>query len=227
MGRGNNGERACSQARGLLTVSIPKLRVILADDHPVVRDGLAAIINQQPDMQVVAEAADGEEAIALFHREQPDVMVLDLRMPKRDGVAVVEQVLGVNPKARLLIMTTFDGDEDIFRCLSQGAKGYLLKDSPRQEILNAIRAVSQDQPYTSSSIAAKALQRMAKPNLTKREVDVIQLLSQGRSNKDIARRLSITEGTAKTHVKSILLKLDAISRTEAVAVAHKRGLVHL
>ena len=210
-----------------MTVSIPKLRVILADDHPVVRDGLAAIINQQPDMQVVAEAADGEEAIALFHREQPDVMVLDLRMPKRDGVAVVEQVLGVNPKARLLIMTTFDGDEDIFRCLSQGAKGYLLKDSPRQEILNAIRAVSQDQPYTSSSIAAKALQRMAKPNLTKREVDVIQLLSQGRSNKDIARRLSITEGTAKTHVKSILLKLDAISRTEAVAVAHKRGLVHL
>jgi len=210
-----------------LTVSIPKLRVILADDHPVVRDGLAAIINQQPDMQVVAEAADGEEAIALFHREQPDVMVLDLRMPKRDGVAVVEQVLGVNPKARLLIMTTFDGDEDIFRCLSQGAKGYLLKDSPRQEILNAIRAVSQDQPYTSSSIAAKALQRMAKPNLTKREVDVIQLLAQGRSNKDIARRLSIAEGTAKTHVKSILLKLDAISRTEAVAVAHKRGLVHL
>jgi two-component system NarL family response regulator len=186
-----------------LTAATSKLRVILADDHPVVRDGLAAIINQQADMQVVAEAADGEEAIALFHREQPDVMVLDLRMPKRDGVAVVEQVLGVNPKARLLIMTTFDGDEDIFRCLSQGAKGYLLKDSPRQEILNAIRAVSQDQPYTSSSIAAKALQRMAKPNLTKREV------------------------TAKTHVKSILLKLDAISRTEAVAVAHKRGLVHL
>jgi len=227
VGRGNDGERARSQARGHLSVSVPKLRVILADDHPVVRDGLAAIINQQPDMQVVAEAADGEEAIELFHREQPDVMVLDLRMPKRDGVAVVEQVLGVNPKARLLIMTTFDGDEDIFRCLSQGAKGYLLKDSPRHEILNAIRAVSQDQPYTSSSIAAKALQRMAKPNLTKREVDVIQLLSQGRSNKDIARRLSITEGTAKTHVKSILLKLDAISRTEAVAVAHKRGLVHL
>lgn len=227
MGRGNHCQRAHSQARAVLTISVPKLRVILADDHPVVRDGLAAIINQQPDMQVVAEAADGEEAIALFQREQPDVMVLDLRMPKRDGVAVVEQVLGVNPKARLLIMTTFDGDEDIFRCLSQGAKGYLLKDSPRQEILNAIRAVSQDQPYTSSSIAAKALQRMAKPNLTKREVDVIQLLAQGRSNKDIARRLSITEGTAKTHVKSILLKLDAISRTEAVAVAHKRGLVHL
>ena len=204
-----------------------KIRVILADDHPVVRDGLANMVNQQPDMQVVAEAGDGDEAIAMYEVHQPDVMVLDLRMPKRDGVAVVQHVLEVHPKARLLIMTTYDGDEDIFRSLSQGAKGYLLKDAPRQEILSAIRAVSQDQPYTSSSIATKALQRMAKPSLTQREVDVLQLLAQGRSNKDIARRLDITEGTAKTHVKAILTKLDAISRTEAVAVAHRRGLVHL
>jgi two-component system NarL family response regulator len=154
-------------------------------------------------------------------------MVLDLRMPRRDGVAVVQQVLEQDPKARLLIMTTYDGDEDIFRCLSQGAKGYLLKDAPRQEILSAIRAVSEDRPYTSSSIAAKALQRMARPSLTGREVGVLQLLAEGRSNKDIARQLGIGEGTAKTHVKSILTKLDAISRTEAVAVAHKRGLVRL
>jgi two-component system NarL family response regulator len=124
-------------------------------------------------------------------------------------------------------MTTYDGDEDIFQCLSQGAKGYLLKDAPRQEILSAIRAVSEDRPYTSSTVAAKALQRMAKPSLTQRELGVLQLVAQGRSNKDIARRLSITEGTAKTHVKAILTKLDAISRTEAVAVAHKRGLIHL
>jgi two-component system NarL family response regulator len=132
-----------------------------------------------------------------------------------------------NPKARLLIMTTYDGDEDIFRCLSQGAKGYLLKDAPRQEILSAIRAVNEDRSYTSSSIAAKALQRMVKPSLTQRELDVLQQVALGRSNKDIARRLNITEGTAKTHVKSILTKLDAISRTEAVAVAHKRGMIHL
>lgn len=204
-----------------------KIRVILADDHPVVRDGLANMIRQQPDMEVVGEAGDGEEAIALFEQHDPDVMVLDLRMPKRDGVAVVKYVLDAHPKARLLIMTTYDGDEDIFRSLSQGAKGYLLKDAPRQEILSAIRAVSEDRPYTSSSIAAKALQRMVKPSLTQRELDVLQQLAQGRSNKDIARRLQITEGTAKTHVKSILTKLDAISRTEAVAVAHKRGLVHL
>jgi two-component system, NarL family, response regulator len=204
-----------------------KIRVILADDHPVVRDGLAAMVNQQPDMEVVAEAGDGDAAVALYQQHEPDVMVLDLRMPKRDGVAVVERVIELHPKARLLIMTTFDGDEDIFRCLSQGAKGYLLKDAPRQEILSAIRAVSEDRPYTSSSVAAKALQRMSKPSLTQRELAVLQLVAQGRSNKDIARRLEITEGTAKTHVKAILAKLDAISRTEAVAVAHKRGMIHL
>jgi two-component system, NarL family, response regulator len=136
-------------------------------------------------------------------------------------------VLSTDPKARLLIMTTYDGDEDIFRSLSQGAKGYLLKDAPRQEILSAIRAVAADRPYTSSSVAAKAVQRLAKPSLTQRELDVLQLVAQGRSNKDIARRLEITEGTAKTHVKSILAKLDAISRTEAVTVAHRRGLIRL
>jgi two-component system NarL family response regulator len=204
-----------------------RISVILADDHPVVRDGLAAIVNQQEDMTVVAEAGDGEEAVALYEQHNPDVMVLDLRMPKLDGVAVVQRVLEAHPKARLLIMTTYDGDEDIFRSLSQGAKGYLLKDAPRQEILSAIRAVSEDRPYTSSAVAAKALQRMSKPSLSQRETDVLQLLAEGRSNKDIARRLSITEGTAKTHVKAILTKLDAISRTEAVAVAHRRGLVHL
>ena len=204
-----------------------KISVILADDHPVVRDGLAAIVNQQDDMEVVAEAGDGAEAIALYERHKPDVLVLDLRMPKCDGVAVVQHVLEKYPKARILIMTTYDGDEDIFRCLSQGAKGYLLKDAPRPEILSAIRAVSEDRPYTSSSIAAIALQRMVKPSLTQREMSVLQQIAAGRSNKDIARRLSITEGTAKTHVKAILTKLDAISRTEAVAVAHKRGLIHL
>lgn len=210
-----------------MTTAAKTITVILADDHPVVRDGLAAIVNQQSDMAVVAEAGDGAEAVALYDRHKPDVMVLDLRMPKLDGVAVVQRVLEAHPKARLLIMTTYDGDEDIFRSLSQGAKGYLLKDAPRQEILSAIRAVSEDRPYTSSSIATKALQRMAKPSLTQRELDVLQLLAEGRSNKDIARRLNITEGTAKTHVKAILTKLDAISRTEAVAVAHRRGLVHL
>jgi two-component system, NarL family, response regulator len=185
-----------------------KLRVMLADDHPVVRDGLANIVNQQQDMQVVAAAED-------------------LRMPGCDGVAVVQQVLEKHPKARILIMTTYDGDEDIFKSLSQGAKGYLLKDAPRQEILSAIRAVATDQPYSSAAVAAKALQQMVRPSLTQREQMVLQELAAGRSNKDIGRRLDISEGTAKTHVKAILTKLDAISRTEAVSVALKRGLIRL
>jgi two-component system, NarL family, response regulator len=205
----------------------PKLRVILADDHPVVRDGLANIVNQQKDMQVVAEAEDGLAAIALYDQHNPDVLVLDLRMPGCDGVAVVQQVLEKHPKARILIMTTYDGDEDIFKSLSQGAKGYLLKDAPRQEILSAIRAVATDQPYSSAAVAAKALQRMVRPSLTQREQMVLQELAAGRSNKDIGRRLDISEGTAKTHVKAILTKLDALSRTEAVSVALKRGLVRL
>jgi two-component system NarL family response regulator len=219
-----------ASAKASLLVAAPvksHIRVVLADDHPVVRDGLAAMVNQQADMEVVAEAGDGEEAIVLYEQHRPDVMVLDLRMPKRDGVAVVQRVLEINPKACILIMTTYDGDEDIFQCLSQGAKGYLLKDAPRQEILSAIRAVSEDRPYTSSTVAAKALRRMGRPSLTQRELGVLHLVAEGRGNKDIARRLLITEGTAKTHVKAILTKLDAISRTEAVAVAHKRGLIHL
>lgn len=203
------------------------IRVMLADDHPVVRDGLAAIVNQQPDMSVVAEAGDGEAALAQYIDRRPDVLVLDLRMPRMDGLAVVQRLLQADADARVLVMTTYDGDEDIFQCLSHGAKGYLLKDAPRGEILSAIRAVAQGRGYTSPSVATKALQRMGKPALTERELAVLAHLAQGRSNKDLARRLGITEGTAKTHVKSILNKLDAMSRTEAVAIAHKRGLVRL
>ncbi|TLY77467.1 MAG: response regulator transcription factor, partial [Gammaproteobacteria bacterium] len=156
-GRGHAHQRPHGETEAVMVAVIKrKIRVILADDHPAVRDGLAAVVNQQADMEVVAEGGDGEEAIALYEQHRPDVMVLDLRMPKRDGVAVVQRVLEINPKACLLIMTTYDGDEDIFQCLSQGAKGHLLKDAPRQEILSAIRAVSEDRPYTSSSVAAKA-----------------------------------------------------------------------
>lgn len=210
-----------------MTTPASKTRVILADDHPVVREGLLTIINQQADMRIVAEAGDGEAAIALYEQHLPDVMVLDLRMPRCDGLAVVERLLAVHPDARLLIMTTYDDDEDIFRCLTLGAQGYLLKDAPRQEILAAIRAVSRNQSYTSPSVAAKAVSRATKPSLTPRETDVLQLLAQGRSNKDIARKLDISEGTAKSHLQAILQKLDAISRTEALTIAHKRGLIHL
>lgn len=204
-----------------------RTRVLLADDHPIVRDGLAAIINLQSDLEVVAEAGDGVAAIDRYEALKPDVLVLDLRMPRADGLTVVQQLLARHPDARILVMTTYDGDEDIFQCLRAGARGYLLKDAGRQEILGAIRAVAGGGQYTSHSVAAKAMQRMAKPSLTQREIEVLGQLAQGRSNKDVARRLNITEGTAKTHVKSILTKLEAMSRTEAVAIAHQRGLIRL
>ena len=206
---------------------VRKISVILADDHPVVRDGLAAIVNQQPDMEVVAEAGDGAEALELYELHKPDVMVLDLRMPKLDGAAVVQKVLEKYPKACLLIMTTYDGDEDIFRSLSQGAKGYLLKDAPRQEILSAIRAVADDRPYTSSGVAAKACSACRSPASPRASSTCCSWWPKAAATRTSRGGSSITEGTAKTHVKAILGKLDAISRTEAVAVAHKRGLIRL
>lgn len=203
------------------------IRVVLADDHPVVREGLAAIINQQPDMKVIAEIGDGEAALESYRALQPDVMMLDLRMPKLDGVTVVERLMADYPTAQLLIVTTYDNDEDILRSLNGGALGYVLKDAPRSEILAAVRAVSEGRRFTSKGIAMKALEHFRRPVLTQRELEVLGHLCRGLSNKDIARHLDITEETAKSHVKSILLKLDAMSRTEAVAIAFKRGLVKL
>src|SRR5204862_361488 len=194
-----------------------KIRVILADDHPVVRDGLAAIVNQQADMEVVAEAGDGDEAIALYEQHRPDVMVLDLRMPKRDGVAVVQRVLEANPKACILIMTTYDGDEDIFQCLSQGAKGYLLKDAPRQEILTAIRAVSEDRPYTSSTVAAKALQP-ARPGFLRHDLVAPAAELTGIGGAIEAWGLALEEHTLH-HAWHALPPQSADVRTKAYALA--------
>ena len=171
--------------------------------------------------------ATAKKRIALYEQHQPDVMVLDLRMPKLDGAAVVQSVLEKHPKACLLIMTTYDGDEDIFQCLSQGAKGYLLKDAPRQEILSAIRAVAKTGRTPRRASPPRRCSAWRSPASRSASSTCCSWSPKGRSNKDIARRLDITEGTAKTHVKAILAKLDAISRTEAVAVAHKRGLIRL
>ena len=203
------------------------LRVLLADDHPVVRDGLASMLETQDDLEVVGQAANGTAAVAAYDSLRPDVIVLDLRMPEMDGFEAATRILAADPAAQILVMTTYDGDEDIFRCLRLGAKGYLLKDAPPSEILSAIRVVGGGGQYTSHSVAAKALRRMSQASLTQRELDVLVLLAQGRSNKDVARRLGMSEGTAKSHVKAILAKLDAISRTDAVAIAVRRGLIHL
>jgi two-component system, NarL family, response regulator len=201
------------------------IRIVIADDHIVVRDGLAAILGMQPDMQILGEAGDGEEACAAFERHRPDVLLLDLRMPKMDGVDVVRAIRVRHPDARIVIITTYAGDEDIFRSLRAGAKGYLLKDSPRQQIIEAVRNVFAGQQYIPAAIASKVAEHALSPQLTAREVEVIQRVARGESNKEVGAALSISEGTVKTHVKGVLAKLEATSRTEAVTIARRRGFI--
>jgi two-component system, NarL family, response regulator len=202
-----------------------RIRVLIADDHPVVRDGLAAILGLQSDMKVVGQAGNGEEARTLFEKHQPDVVLLDLRMPGKDGLETLKMIREKQRAARIIILTTYGGDEDIFRSLKAGARGYLLKDAPRQHILEAIRAVHAGQKYIPADVASKAAEHALKPQVTSREIEVLQHMARGVSNKEIGAALFLSEGTVKTHVKSILAKLEAASRTEAVTVATRRGLI--
>ena len=199
-------------------------RVVLADDHPVVRNGLATIISQQPDMVVVAEAEDGEQAITLFERHRPDVMIVDLRMPKCDGLEVVRRVHEAHADACLMVMSAYDVEEGIYLSLSYGALGYLLKDAPRQEILAAIRSVSRNRLFVPPTLAVKALHWLSEPRLTGRNREVLRLLAAGYSNKAIARKLGITVAAAKTHVRELFEKVKIGSRVQAVAVANERFL---
>jgi two-component system, NarL family, response regulator len=201
------------------------IRVGIVDDHPVVRDGLAAILGLQPDIKVVGEAETGREACALFDRQRPDVLLLDLKMPGMDGLEVVQTLCAAHPEARIVILTTYGGDEDIFRSLKAGAKGYLIKDAPRQQILEAIRTVHAGGRYLPAAIVSKVAEHALRPELTGREREVLQGMARGASNKEIGVALSISEGTVKTHVKAILAKLDAVSRTAAVTIATRRGII--
>jgi len=203
------------------------IRVLIVDDHPLVRRGLALMLKYEPDMEVVAEAKNGLEAVEAFPFHRPDVTLMDLRMPEMGGVAAITAIRKQFPAAHFVVLTTYNGDEEIFQGLRAGAQAYLLKDTPCDELIETVRLVAAGKKHITNEVGAKLAERAQFPELTERELDVLQLVAQGRSNKDIARRLSITEGTAKTHVKAILTKLDAISRTEAVAVAHKRGMIRL
>jgi two-component system, NarL family, response regulator len=204
------------------------IRVLIADDHPTVRDGLAFAIGMQPDMTVVAEAADGKEAVQLFRERKPDVVLLDLRMPGMDGLEALKSIRSESPDVRALVFTTYDGDEDIYRSLQAGAKGYLLKDSPRQETLRAIRAVAAGEDVLPPALALKVAKRVGKANeLTTRECEVLSYIAKGKSNKEIGAILFVCEGTIKAHVNNILAKLGASGRTEAVTLAIKRGLIRL
>lgn len=204
-----------------------RIRVLVADDHPVVREGLRALISRRSDMTVIAEASDGAEAVRLFNGHRPDVALIDLRMPGMDGVDAIKAIRQQFPAARIIVLTTFDGDEDIYRALRAGAKAYLLKDAAREELLDSVRRVCKGETYLPSGVAAKLAERVAAPQLTARELDVLRLISAGKSNKEVGSVLLVTEGTVKAHVNSILRKLSVRGRTEAVAFAIKRGIIRL
>ena len=203
------------------------IRVLIADDHSVVRQGLATLIEQESDMTVVAQARDGNEAIALFREHQPDVMLMDLRMPNMDGVMAITTICAESKTAQIMVLTTYDGDEDIYRGLRAGAKGYLLKDTEPDELLNAIRIISRGQKHIPPAVGAKLAERMSSPNLSDRELEVIRLMALGKSNHDISTDLNISESTVKFHINRILSKLGVSDRTQAVIVALKRGIANL
>jgi len=206
--------------------AVPRsIRVLIADDHPLVRRGLAAIINMEDDATVVGEAGDGEEAVALWRRLNPDVTLMDLRMPKLEGVQAIRQIHAEDASAGIIVLTTFDHDEDIYAGLRAGAKAYLLKDVQPEELFRCIRAVHAGEAYLQPRVAAKLAQRMHEESLTEREVQILKLLAEGKSNRAIGQALFITESTVKSHLKSLFVKLDATSRAEAIALAAKRGLV--
>ncbi len=203
------------------------IRVLIADDHAVIREGLAAMIARQSDMQVVAEAADGAQAVELARAHQPDVILIDLRMPNLDGVVAITQIRSDRPQARVIVLTTYDDDEDIYRALRAGAMAYLLKDTPREELLDTIRAVHAGQKRIPPNVAVKLAERILAPELTGRELEVLKLIVAGKSNKEIGAALSISEGTVKVHVNNILGKLGMNDRTQAVTAALQRGIVDL
>ncbi|MGQ4646228.1 response regulator [Lyngbya aestuarii] len=203
------------------------IRVLIADDHSIVRQGLATIINRDPEMTVIAQAEDGQQAIALFREHQPDVTLMDLRMPQVGGVEAISAICAEFKPARIIVLTTYDGDEDIYRGLQAGAQGYLLKDAKLNELLNAIRTVHRGQQYIPAEVGAKLVQRMSNPELSTRELEALRLMAQGMNNQNIAIAMSIGESTVKSHVNRILSKLGASDRTQAVIVAVKRGIVSL
>jgi DNA-binding NarL/FixJ family response regulator len=204
-----------------------KIKVLVVDDHHVVRQGIAALINSVDDMVVVAEGANGRQGVELFTEHRPDVTIMDLRLPVLSGVEAITQIRQQSPTAKIIVLTTFDGDEDIYRALQAGARGYLLKDMFGDDLMDAIRVVHAGKSRIPAAIAQRLADRMGGPELTPRELDVLRLIVGGNSNKEIGQRLFISEATVKTHINSLLSKLHVTDRTQAATTALQRGIVHL
>lgn len=205
----------------------PGIRILVADDHYVVRMGVIAMINHEPDMQVVAEAANGAQVVELYAKHKPDLVLLDSRMPHKSGVQAAQEIRNQNDQARILMLTAFDGDEDIHKALAAGAGGYVLKSFTAEQLIPAIRAVAAGEDWIPDEVAGRLAQREEFEALTPRELEVLHELAKGLANKQIAGVMNISQHTAKGYMKSILTKLHVADRTEAVMVAIQRGLIHI
>ena len=205
----------------------PRIGILIADDHSVLRQGLVSLIGFEADMMVLGEASNGREAVDLWREPRPDVILLDLRMPELDGVGVIRQIRAEDENTRIIVLTTFDGDEDIYRAIQAGAKGYLLKDVPREALIDSIRRVYAGETCLPVHLANKLAERIRGGSVSEREIDVLKLMAQGKSNKEIGSVLFVSAGTIKSHVKSIFAKLNVNSRAEAVANGAHRGLIQL
>jgi DNA-binding NarL/FixJ family response regulator len=203
------------------------IRIFSIDDHPLMREGIAAIIRNEPDMLLVAEASNGREAIQGFREHRPDITLMDLRLPDINGIDAMVAIRTEFPDARIIMLTTFEGDVEIRRALQAGAVGYMLKTTPRRQLVEMIRKVHAGKKHIPPEIAAHLAEHMGEESLSKREVDVLQKIAGGNRNSDIAALLFITEETVKGHVKHIMEKLGASDRTEAVAIGIRRGIIHL
>ena len=206
---------------------VRSIRVLIADDHPVVRTGLALMIKYEEGMEAVAQVSNGAECVKLYRELMPDVVLMDLKMPEMDGVQATATILSEFPAARIILLTTYDGDDDIYRGLRAGARAYLLKDASCSDLLETIRIVHTGKKHITREVGAKLAERLDEPELTERERDVLRLMARGKSNVDIGDELCITEGTVKFHINHILSKLSVNDRTQAVIVALKRGIVSL
>ena len=203
------------------------ITVLIADDHVTVREGLAAIIGRQQDMLVVGEATHGREAVELWEKHRPRITLLDLRMPELDGLGALQQIRDLDANARVIVLTTFDSGLDIQQAIRSGARAYLLKDSQREDLLSCIRKVDRGETSFPQSVIQKLTMSMGGDPLTQREIEVLGLLAEGKSNKEIGSQLNIGETTVKTHLRNIFAKLNVLSRTEAISTASKRGLIHI